>query len=103
MPLPCRFDHTSILKVARGEKPSVTKLDTDDVFLYDTGFRVWLWIGKGAAQQERISAFPFAQKYLKEYKRPSVLPITRVNERKEPQEFLLLFGPAEKGCACVVM
>ena len=54
--------------------------------------------------QERISAFPFAQKYLKQHQRPSVLPITRVTEDKEPHEFLSLFGPAVKGgCACVII
>ena len=31
-----------IVKVAQGEKPSISKLDPADVFLYDSGFRVWL-------------------------------------------------------------
>ena len=31
-----------LVKVGSGEKPSVSKLDSNDVFLYDTGFRVWL-------------------------------------------------------------
>lgn len=96
----------AIVKVASGEKLSISKLDTVDVFLYDTGFRIWLWVGKGADQQEKVSAFPFAQKYLKEYRRPSVLPITRVNEGKEPNEFLQLWGPTTKkdsGCACALM
>ena len=56
-------------QVASGEKLPISKLDSGDVFLYDTGFRVWLWVGKEASQQEKVSAFPFAQKYLKQYKR----------------------------------
>ena len=34
----------------------------------------WGWVGKGASASERVSAFPYAQKYLKSYKRPPVLP-----------------------------
>merc|ERR1712087_1077074 len=97
MQLRCSGEEVRIVKVAQGEKPSISKLDSADVFLYDTGFRVWLWVGKNADTQEKISAFPFAQKYLKDFKRPSMLPITRVNEGKEPQDFLSLFGPAKKG------
>jgi len=84
--------------VARGAKPPANRLATGDVFLYDTGFEAFLWVGAGADQQERVSAFPFAQKYLKEYNRPSVLPITRYAQGKEAARFLALLGPAEKGC-----
>ena len=34
------------------------------------------------------------QQYLKDYKRPPVLPITRYAEGKEAPSFLKLFGPA---------
>merc|ERR1712232_1161642 len=55
MRLRCSGESVSIVKVGSGEKPSISKLDSGDVFLYDTGFRVWLWVGKGADRQERIS------------------------------------------------
>jgi len=48
--------------------------------------------------QERVSAFPFAQRYLKDYRRPAVLPITRYAEGKEAPRFIEQFGPPAKGC-----
>jgi len=85
----------------RGKLP-ISKLKTGGIYLYDTGFLIYLWVGKGAGQHERVSAFPFAQKYLKEYKRPTVLPISRYNEGKEPQQFLSLFGPPQQQGCCVI-
>ena len=63
-----------------------------------------IWIGQGASQSEKVSAFPYAQKYLKDHKRPPVLPITRYAEGKEASSFTQLFGPpAAKGGACCVI
>ena len=45
-----------------------------------------------------MSAFPFAQKYLKDYHRPPVLPITRVSEGNEPLRFTSLWSGPEKSC-----
>jgi len=65
---------------------------------------VQIWVGQNASQSEKVSAFPYAQKYLKDYKRPPVLPITRYAEGKEASNFLELFGPAEAkaNCCCVI-
>ena len=38
-----------VTRVARGEKLPISKLKTDDVFAYDTGFHVYLWVGKQVA------------------------------------------------------
>jgi len=94
----------SYTRVARGSKPPANRLKSDDVFLFDTGFEAFLWVGLNADQQERVSAFPFAQKYLQDYRRPSVLPITRYTEGKEAQRFLAMLGPNEKSCCadCIV-
>lgn len=91
-----------ITRVARGEMLPISKLKTVDVFAYDTGFHLYVWVGKQADRTERLSAFPFAQKYLKEYKRPSVLPITRFDEGREDTAFLDMWGAPEKHC-CVMM
>ena len=64
------------------------------------GFEIFIWVGQGASQSEKVSAFPYAQKYLKDYKRPPVLPLTRYAEGKEPSSFLELFGPPEAQGAC---
>ena len=49
------------------------------------------------------SSFPFCQQYLAQYKRPSVLPITRFNEGMEGGSFLGLFGPAQPEGCCVLL
>eukprot|EP00316_Scyphosphaera_apsteinii_P016104 CAMPEP_0119327412 /NCGR_PEP_ID=MMETSP1333-20130426/70738_1 /TAXON_ID=418940 /ORGANISM="Scyphosphaera apsteinii, Strain RCC1455" /LENGTH=380 /DNA_ID=CAMNT_0007335993 /DNA_START=163 /DNA_END=1305 /DNA_ORIENTATION=- len=95
--------HVHFSCAGKGEHLPVSMLRTSNVYLYDTGFHVYLWVGQHASQKEKVSAFPFAQKYLKEYKRPSVLTITRYAEGKEHQQFLQLFGPPNKGCLCAVL
>ena len=55
-------------------------------------------MGKAASSSEKVSAFPYAQKYLKDYKRPPVLPITRVSEGNEPLRFTSLWSGPEKSC-----
>ena len=91
-------------KAGTGQQMPISMLQSGDAFILDTGFAIFIWIGQGASQSEKVSAFPYAQKYLKDYKRPPVLPITRYAEGKEARSFLELFGPPEaKGaCCCVV-
>ena len=97
----------SCSKIGEGKSIPVSTLFScgDDIALYDNGFEVWVWVGKGASASERVSAFPYAQKYLKDKSRPASLPITREAEGKEERSFLEMFGPAEKadGCACCVV
>ena len=86
----------------RGKAPPISKLRSTRVALLDDGFQCLLWAGKEAPIADRASCFPFAQEYLKRYRRPSVLPITRFNEGFESAAFKARFGPAEKGGCCVV-
>eukprot|EP00965_Chrysotila_dentata_P200013 6179733-Pleurochrysis_carterae.AAC.1 len=99
-----------VTDVATGERPPISHLKTDGVYLLDNGSRAWLWVGKEASPTEKKSSFTFAQTYLKANKRPSVLPLTRVAEGKETEEFTQSFGPPEEekgkpkgGCGCVLM
>ena len=64
--------------------------------------RCFIWAGKDAPRQDRASSFPFAQAYLKRWKRPSVLPITRFNDGMESEAFKAHFGPPEKLGCCTV-
>ena len=85
--------------------PPVSRLKTERVCLLDTGFQPFIWAGKAAPRPERGGAFVGAQAYLKRYKRPSVLPITRFNEGMESEAFKAVLGPPEPpGCCagCVV-
>ena len=93
-------------RISRGtkKKPPISKLKPDGVFLFDSGFEIFLWVGKGAPPGLKGAAFPFAQKYLKSYKRPPVLPIHHSKEGQETENFKVFFGPAEEDacCACVI-
>lgn len=53
-------------------------LNNDDVFLFDTGAELFVWVGKGASQQEKARGMAYAQDYVKRYNRPDYLPITRL-------------------------
>lgn len=55
-------------------------LKTDDVFIVDSGFEIFVWIGKKSTVRERHSALTYAQKYLNESARPKYLPITKLVE-----------------------
>lgn len=87
----------------KGERPPISRLKTDKVCFFDTGFQCYIWAGRAAPRQDRTSAFTFAQYYLKRYNRPSVLPITRFNEGLESEAFRSQFGPPEPPGCCVVL
>jgi gelsolin len=66
-------------KVADTKVPR-SLLDTKDVFVFDIGSEVYVWVGLKASEGERRNAMQFAGKYLKDQGRPAFLPITRVLE-----------------------
>jgi len=84
----------------KSKPPPISKLQGGGIYLLDTGFEIDLWIGKKASTSLKASAFPFAQQYLKRYRRPPILPVHRYNEGHEPSEFKKHFGPAEEPGCC---
>jgi gelsolin len=64
-----------------------SQLISDDVFIFDIGSEVFVWVGKGASKEEKRQAMQYAQNYLKEYKRPAWLPISRILEGGENEVF----------------
>jgi len=74
-------------EVAKGAAVKKDKLDSNDVFILDTGNEVYAWIGKGASVQEKAKALSFAQEYLTKYNRPAHLPIARILEGGENATF----------------
>jgi len=74
-------------QVGTGSSAKKNLLDSNDVFILDTGAEVFAWIGKGASVQEKAKALSFAQDYLKKYNRPSYLPISRILEGGENEVF----------------
>jgi len=74
-------------EIANGSACKRNLLNSDDVFILDTGAEVLAWIGKGASPDEKKKALGFAQDYLKTYNRPAYLPIARILEGGENEVF----------------
>jgi len=66
------------------------KLNSDDVFVINTGKHVYCWIGKGASIDERKNGLPYACNYLNKTDNP-YLPITCITEDSENDEFRRAF------------
>jgi len=67
-------------------------LDSNDVFVLDTGAEVFTWVGKGASPEEKKQALKYAQDYLVQHSRPLYLPITRILEGGENEVFDAAFS-----------
>lgn len=65
-------------------------LSEDDIMLLDNDTEVFVWIGKGASDEEREKGPKFAERMLKRHGREDV-PVTAVNQGEEPEEFTILF------------
>jgi hypothetical protein len=70
-------------EIASGPSIKYNLLQSDDVFIYDVGAEVFVWIGKGSSPEEKRNAMSFAQDYLKKNSRPLFLPVTRLLEGAE--------------------
>ncbi|XP_009703848.1 PREDICTED: villin-1-like, partial [Cariama cristata] len=64
-------------------------LEEDDVYLLDTWFQVFFWIGKGANESEKEAAAVMAQEYLRDHPsgRDLDTPIIVVKQGHEPPTF----------------
>jgi gelsolin len=69
-------------EVASGKIPK-SALNSDDVFVFDIGPEVFVWIGKGANKAERAKGLEYANQYLKTNNRPDYLPISKIMEGGE--------------------
>jgi len=73
-----------------------SKLDTHDVFIFDIGSEVFAWVGLKASTDEKAKALHFANQYLKDYRRPAFLPISRILEGGENEVFENSFDDEHK-------
>jgi len=78
---------TTFTEVAKGTKVKRNMLESDDVFVFDSGAQIFVWVGKGSNKEERKGGLQYAQEYLKKYNRPMYLPIVRILEGGENEEF----------------
>jgi len=86
-------DHSGSLKFAEVAEGNVPRkhLDSSDVFIFDVGLEVFVWIGSRASVEEKSKSLIFAEKYLKEYNRPPYVPISRILEGGENEVFEACF------------
>lgn len=75
------FDKVATGTVKKGD------FDGNDVFVFDCGTEIFVWVGKGSSRDERRGGLQYAQDYLRKYDRPIFLPITRVLEGSESSYF----------------
>jgi len=74
-------------KISEGNAIKKSQLDGNDVFIYDAGAEIFVWIGKGASDKERTEAMVYAQQYLTKNNRPAFLPISRILQGGENPKF----------------
>lgn len=75
-----------------GERLQKTFLEDDDVFIVDTGFDVFVWLGANASTAEKFQAMARAMAYLDMAGRPHWLSITRVSAGSENAAFKKAFA-----------
>jgi len=87
-------DATGALKLTEVANGTVKKsaLDSKDVFIFDTGFEIFCWIGKQSSAQEKTKAMSYASSYLQQSNKPPFLPVTRILEGGENPTFSALFS-----------
>ncbi|PRP86643.1 hypothetical protein PROFUN_05122 [Planoprotostelium fungivorum] len=76
--------------VSVGTSNNHNLLDTNDVFLFDAGVEIFVWVGKASSPDEKRSALGWAKKYAADNQR--LVPITRLVERGESDYFKAAFS-----------
>ncbi|XP_020605065.1 gelsolin-like protein 2 [Orbicella faveolata] len=65
-------------------------LNSNDVFVVDTGKQCFIWVGRGASIDERRKSMEYAHNYLRTTKH-SLVPVTCVKEGQSSAEFDAVF------------
>jgi gelsolin len=70
------------------EGPSIPRnqLDSNDVFIVDTGKACYVWIGQNTSYAEKCNAFAYATNYLQSTRHPQI-SVTVVKEGQENAAF----------------
>jgi len=88
----CCFSPPPPIKWTVKGRATANLLDASDVFIFDVGHEVYLWVGKNASLGEKKHGLRFASDYLMRTKRPIWLPLTRVFDGHEPNIFFEYFS-----------
>ncbi|KAI9478383.1 MAG: hypothetical protein EXX96DRAFT_570644 [Benjaminiella poitrasii] len=74
-------------EVVAEDKVSRDMFDTHDVFVFDVGHQVYVWIGHKASRKERKHGLEYAQKYISDCARSPFTSICQVIEGGEDELF----------------
>jgi gelsolin len=66
-------------------------LESGDVFIFDAGNEIFVWVGSGASAQEKREAMKYAADYMKKFNRNPCLPITKILEGSDSNAFKSYF------------
>lgn len=61
---------------------TTAQLDTNDVFVVDSGIEIFIWRGAGSSKREKSQAWKMVDQYIEENGRPATLPVTVIDEGK---------------------
>lgn len=89
-----RLFHAKIIKgkvtVEEIDEFEQRDLSEDDVMILDAGSVVYLWVGNGATDDEKMKTFDAAQRYLHKVDRDDTV-IAAIEQGDEPDSFIQLF------------
>ena len=52
----------------------LASLESDDIFIADSGNEVYMWVGRGASADEKYQCMNYASDYIKQTGKPSYTP-----------------------------
>jgi len=62
-------------------------LNVDDAFILSNGHALYVWIGKGASNQEKLHSMKYAVEFLAKNGMPNSTPVQRITMGSEKQDF----------------
>ncbi|KAB0798553.1 hypothetical protein PPYR_09546 [Photinus pyralis] len=72
---------------------SQSDLNNEDVYIVDNSCNgIWVWVGKGTTEKERLEAIRNARGFVKKKNYPNNTQVVRVIDGHEPVEFKMLFS-----------
>jgi len=81
---------TEVVPAVKG-KYKRDMLKTEDVFIFDAGNEIFVWVGNGASAQEKREGLKYAADYMKKYNRNPCLPLTKILEGADNNSFKSFF------------
>merc|ERR1712079_24359 len=58
------------------------QLDTNDVFVVDSGHEIFIWEGSQCTKKEKSQAWSRVDEYIEKHERPPTIPVTVIQEGK---------------------